>query len=705
MAANQTMRFDHVWGIAARRRQVMVIKAPILDVAGKATHVITIGADVSELNRLRTEADDARHRLQAVLDAVPVSIALKDRQRQYQFVNRTFLESRPGTTQADAIGRRLEEIGPDRAFAEAALQSDLAVLATGADVPPLPLRYPSRTGAMRDFSIHRQAFRAADGVIEGVIVLGIDVTDVLRVTNELRDVNATLERRIADRAAELAKVNTLVSTVIERAPVPIVIHGPGGKIVRWNPAAERLSGYSEAEILSGAVPRRTPEENAEFEQIRQRIASGESIANLEIVRRHKDGRDLTLLFSAAPMRNPNGEPEGAVAILQDITELRATERQLRQAQKMEALGQLTGGVAHDFNNLLAVIMGNLDLLLQDLPPDAPEQELATDAIKAAERGANLVHRLLAFARQQTLRPVATDVDRLITGMRSLLERAVGEAVLIEHIAAGEPWLALVDPNQLENAILNLAVNARDAMPHGGTLTVTTLNAVIDGEEAALHGDLQAGDYVCLTVSDTGCGIPLEIQAQVFEPFFTTKEVGKGSGLGLSMVFGFVKQSGGHVRLDSRPNRGAAISLFLPRVAGSVGEQAPRTGAVSGHGETILLVEDNDQLRRTSVILLTALGYQVIPAEDAASALEQFRQHPEIALLFTDVVLPGGASGFDLARRVRDARPAVPVLFTSGFADPSMARDNGFQGDVVILAKPFRRADLAQKLRACLTPAG
>ena len=702
MAANETMRLEQVWGIGERAQQMMVIKAPILDDAAKATHVITIGVDVSELNRLRAQADDARHVLQAVLDAVPVSIALKDRERRYQWVNRTFMELVPGRTPADVIGRRLEDFHADPAFAQAARQLDLDTLKTGADVPILPEQHRSPTGETRDFSIRRQPFRGPDGAINGIIILGIDVTDLLRATNELRDINATLERRIAERAAELAKVNTLVATVIENAPVPIIIYGDGARIVRWNPAAEQVLGYTEAEMLTGATSHRPPDEIRQWDEVRQSLTAGNRLQNREVVRRHKDGRDLILLLSAAPLRGPDGRVEGAVAILQDLTDLRATERQLRQAQKMEALGQLTGGVAHDFNNLLGVIIGNLELLQQGLPAAAAQQALATEAIEAAIRGANLVHRLLAFARQQTLRPIATDIGRLITGMRSLLQRAVGEAVTIDHVANGDPWLALVDPNQLENAVLNLSVNARDAMPNGGTLTIATDNVVVDRAQAAMHDDLLPGEYVCLTVSDNGCGIPPEIQTQVFEPFFTTKEVGKGSGLGLSMVFGFVKQSGGHVRLESQPGRGTSIALYLPRVIGEVQDRTPLIDLVGGNGETILLVEDNAQLRRTSVVLLTALGYRVLSAEDAVSARRLFRLHPEVALLFTDIILPGGVSGFDLARQMRDIRPDLPVLFTSGFAEPSMARDSGFQGPVEILDKPFRRGELAQKLRASLT---
>jgi signal transduction histidine kinase len=284
-------------------------------------------------------------------------------------------------------------------------------------------------------------------------------------------------------------------------------------------------------------------------------------------RRRKDGREIDLLISGAPLRRADGSINGAVGTWLDVTEQRAVERQLRHAQRMEAVGQLTGGVAHDFNNLLAIVIGTLDLLLQQLPADGEPQELVNQAIEAAERGAALTRRLLAFARQQTLRPVATGINALIAGMQPLLQRAVGEPIVITLQAQADLWPARVDPGQLEHAILNLAVNARDAMPQGGTLAIATFNTVIEPDNTVDQTDATAGDYVCIRVSDSGTGIPPDTLPRVFEPFFTTKEVGQGSGLGLSMVFGFVKQSGGQVRIDSELGAGTSVTLYLPRAAG------------------------------------------------------------------------------------------------------------------------------------------
>jgi len=560
----ETIHFDERLVIAGATRQMMVIKAPLTDAAGRATHVISIGADVTEMHRLQTEADDARRGLQLVIDSVPVTIALKGADRRYKWVNREF-ERVTGLTAADVTGRRADELLPDPIAVAAVDQQDLELLAGGGEAPPIHQQPVSASGETRHYSVRRVAVRDADGAIEGILTVGTDVTELLLATSELRRLNEALEQRVAERAAELAKVNDLVAAVIQSSPVPIVTFRSSGAINSWNPAATRLTGYTEAEALGGLLPERTGKRESQFAEMARLIRAGASFSNLEARRRHKDGREIDLLISGAPLRRSDGTIEGAVCIWLDVTEQRAMERQLRQAQRMEAVGQLTGGVAHDFNNLLAVVIGTLDLLLVTLPADEDNHALVNQAIEAAERGAALTRRLLAFARQQTLRPVVADIHGLVLGMQPLLQRAVGETIAIRCPSADDLWLALIDTGELENAILNLSVNARDAMPKGGTLTIATGNAVLDQQHTEGQPDVAAGDYVFVSVTDTGSGIAPDILGRVFEPFFTTKEVGKGSGLGLSMVFGFVKQSGGHVRIDSEPGQGTCITLYLPRV--------------------------------------------------------------------------------------------------------------------------------------------
>ena len=701
LTTKETVRFTERVVINGTRHQMMVVKAPMLDADGRTTHVITIAADVSELEHLRAEADAARRRLQQVLDAVPVTIALKDRDRRYLWVNREFERVNGHASAMNAVGLRVEDLLPARDLAEAVRQADEAVLQTGIETEAMPQRLPAGSGMIREHMVRRLAVRDGEGQIEGILVVGIDVTDLVRATNELRLVNALLEQRAAERALELAKVNELVSTVLQSAPVPIITLRPDGRIISWNPAAEKVSGYTAEEAFRFSGQDLLPAGQNEFTRMAEMVMRGESFSNLEVTQRHKDGRLLELIICGAPLRGPDGTIEGGVGICLDVTEQRATARQLQQAQKMEAIGQLTGGVAHDFNNLLAVVIGSLDLLATSIPPDGHGQTLLRQAIEAAERGAGLTARLLAFARRQTLRPTATDVNVLLRNMTPLLQRATDEAITLRQIRPSDLWLALVDPSQLESAILNLTVNARDAMQSGGVLTIELRNAIVDRDEAMQVPDAAAGDYVCVMVSDTGIGIPHDIQAKVFEPFFTTKDVGRGSGLGLSMVLGFVKQSGGHVRLESEPNEGTRISLYLPRATTAPQTQSEAQSVDKGNGETVLVVEDNASLRRVTAAIISTLGYQVVAVEDASVALNELAQRPDIALLLSDIVLPGGMNGFELARIAKKRRPNLPVVFMSGYAEPDTPPAGDMDGKVDILAKPFRRGELAERLGTAL----
>jgi len=378
----------------------------------------------------------------------------------------------------------------------------------------------------------------------------------------------------------------------------------------------------------------------------------------------------------------------------------------QHAQKMESLGQLTGGIAHDFNNLLTVIMGNAELLAEALRDNAALGPLAEMTCAAAARGAELTHRLLAFSRRQPLDARDTDVNALLAGMNGMLRRTLGEAIRVEMVHAAGLWHATIDPSELEAALLNLCINARDAMPAGGRLTLETTNAFLSDDYARQHGDVAPGQYVLIAVSDTGSGIAPEHLLRVFEPFFTTKAPGKGTGLGLSMVYGFVKQSRGHVKVYSEPGQGATIKLYLPRGVGE--SRAPDAVVVSeslpGGDETVLLVEDEELVRHFARDQLRALGYRVLEAADGARALELIERHDDIALLFTDVVLPGGMNGRQVAEAAQQRRPRLKVLYTSGYTENAIVHHGRLDRGVQLLTKPYRRADLARKLRAVLDAA-
>jgi PAS domain S-box-containing protein len=397
-------------------------------------------------------------------------------------------------------------------------------------------------------------------------------------------------------------------------------------------------------------------------------------------------------------------------VAQEVAERMRAEEALRQAQKMEAVGQLTGGIAHDFNNLLTIILGNIELLQRRLPEGNDRLRRAADhAMEATRRAAALTHRLLAFSRRQPLDPKPIDPNKLVAGMSELLRRTLGETVVLETVLAGGLWRTQADPNQLENAILNLAVNARDAMPNGGRLTIETANTRLDEAYVqAVVEPVPPGQYVLVAVSDTGTGMDKGTMERVFEPFFTTKEVGKGTGLGLSQVYGFVRQSNGYVRIYSELGEGTTIKIYLPRLIGSdekPAEVPSQTSAMKGSGETILVVEDEPSLRAYAGEALRDLGYRVLEAADGRQALDIFEQHPEIELLFTDVVLTGGMSGRVLADEVTRRKSELPVLFTTGYTANASVHHGRLAPETHLIGKPFTYAELATKVRRVLDRAG
>lgn len=406
---------------------------------------------------------------------------------------------------------------------------------------------------------------------------------------------------------------------------------------------------------------------------------------------------------AVELRELNASLEQRVAIA--IAEREQVEENLRQSQKMEAIGQLTGGIAHDFNNLLQIVTGNLKLLGRNLPEDASRLRRAADnAMRGAERAAILTQRLLAFSRRQPLAPKPIDVNALVAGMSDLLRRSLGEPIEIETVLAGGLWRVEADPHQFENALLNLAVNARDAMPNGGKLTIETANTHLDEAYMRENVEVPVGQYVAICVTDTGAGMSKETMGRVFEPFFTTKEVGQGTGLGLSMVYGFVKQSGGNVKLYSEESQGTTVKLYLPRLFGSIEEEQATSEPPVPEGrndEVILVVEDDDDVRAYSTEVLRELGYKVLEAHDAASALRLIERQDRLDLLFTDIVLSGGATGRELADVARAQRPGLRVLFTTGYARNAIVHHGRLDPKVEMIGKPFTFAELAARIRDIL----
>ncbi|WP_233856935.1 hybrid sensor histidine kinase/response regulator [Paraburkholderia sp. HD33-4] len=490
----------------------------------------------------------------------------------------------------------------------------------------------------------------------------------------------------------------------------IFMLSPDGHITSWNAGARRIKGYTESEIIGSHFSRfYTPED----------VAAGVPSRGLETARR--EGR-----FEAEGWRVRRGgsrffahvvidaiyednELVGFAKITRDITErrraselLEQTTAALVQAQRMEALGKLTGGVAHDFNNVLQVMRGNLELLQSRYGGDAWSAERLGNALDAVDRGAKLASQLLAFGRQQPLAPVVINPARQLHSLDDLLRRALGETIEVESMVAGGLWNTIVDPHQFENVILNLAINARDAMPDGGKLTLELANATLDDEYVSSLPDVAHGQYVMLAVTDTGTGMSREVMERAFDPFFSTKAVGQGTGLGLSMAYGFVKQSGGHIQLYSEVGEGTTVKVYLPRSTGTPLETRQGTAAQLKHGnETILVVEDDPTVRSTVVEVLTGLGYVVLKANNAEQALTVIESGAHIDLLFTDVVMPGAVRTPELARRAVQILPALKVLYTSGYTQNAIVHGGRLDPGVQLLSKPYSREQLALKVRQVL----
>jgi len=434
------------------------------------------------------------------------------------------------------------------------------------------------------------------------------------------------------------------------------------------------------------------------------LRNGKAPGPIEYRIKRSDGQERIVSAEGRPIRDADGHIVKLAGTVQDITERRLTEQQLMQAQKMETVGQLTGGLAHDFNNIMGAVIGNLDLIMESVPPDSPADESCRTALDAALSGAELVKRLLAFSRRQTLQPKPIGLDETIASVLPLIKRTLGEQISIETQLAPHLWSAIADPVQLETAILNLTVNARDAMPSGGTLTIETSNVVVDADLGNAASDLKPGEYVVISVSDTGSGMPPEVLDHVFEPFFTTKPPGAGSGLGLSMVFGTMQQLGGSVHVYSEVGVGTTVRLYLPkaRVSDDAGRRTPTDAEpIAGGTEHILLVEDNAPIRVLGTKVLRSLGYKVIVFDSADAAMEFVDSGERIDLLFTDVVMAGHLDGIGLAREVRRRDPNLPILFTSGFASPVMLREQIDDLGANLIAKPYRKADLALLVRSIL----
>jgi PAS domain S-box-containing protein len=582
----------------------------------------------------------------------------------------------------------------------------------------------------------RLAQRSAQSKSSGRFLLAVDVTGVAlillltillmhrtrRSNRELADslsatraTNESLEAAVAERTEHLVAANeklrhsssVLESTFHSMAEAVLVIDTQG-EVLLSNLAAEKMLRYRPGMNIAGLRARITvlhadgvtPLTVDELPAARS--LRGEEFDGIEFVARTAGGHNqVHLVVSGRPLRDASGAISGAALVYHDISASRETERKLQQSQKLDAIGKLTGGVAHDFNNMLTVIAGTTESLVAGLADKPALQQTASLIDQAAQRCTELIEHLLAFARRQPLHPRNVDVNATISDVAKLLRPTLGEQIEITTMLDEKVSTAHVDPSQLANSVLNMAINARDAMPGGGKLLLESRNVELDEDYAQANPGVKPGPYVMVAVSDTGTGMPQHVQDKAFEPFFTTKETGKGSGLGLSMVYGFVTQSGGHVRIYSEEGQGTTIKLYLPTALGHVEAATPKVAALAPGTETILVVEDDTLVRNFVTAQLQNLGYKTVAAADGPTALAQIQNGERFDLLFTDVIMPGGMTGRQLANEVEKLRPGTKVLYTSGYSDNAIVHHGRLDDGVLLLTKPYRKAQLAQMVRQAL----
>ncbi|WP_089175599.1 PAS domain-containing sensor histidine kinase [Bosea sp. AS-1] len=505
--------------------------------------------------------------------------------------------------------------------------------------------------------------------------------------------------------AALASRQSHLLSILDTVPEAMVVIDEAGIMMSFSKAAEKLFGYTADEVCGRNVKVLMPDPDRSRHDgyIGRYLATGERRIigfGRVVTGQRKDGTTFPMELAVGEAA-ANGQ-RIFTGFIRDLTSRHRMEEELRQSQKMEAIGQLTGGIAHDFNNLLTVISGNLEMIERRLE-DGRLRELLREAQGAADDGAKLTGQLLAFGRRQALNAKLTDIGELVSTFSELLRRTLGETIELQTVVTGHSLTALVDTTQLQNALLNLALNARDAMPRGGRLKVEIARIRLDPDYVQMYPQVRLGDYVLISVSDTGVGMTEEVKQRAFDPFFTTKGVGAGTGLGLSMVYGFARQSGGHVQLYSELDEGTTVRLFLPAAnpvsVPDAGNVDPVPAAKPSADECILVVEDDARVRRVVVARLEEEGYRVIQAANAKEALSLVAAHPEIRLLFTDIIMPGGMFGDELAREARLLRPSLKVLFTSGYAEPSLAGRELGEGSW--LKKPYTARELASRLRGLL----
>jgi two-component system, cell cycle sensor histidine kinase and response regulator CckA len=638
--------------------------------------------DITDRVRLEASLKESASFLNTLLEAMPVPVFYKDVEGHYTGVNRAF-ETFFGKTRDELVGKTVFDVSPPD-WAEVYQARDLELFQKpGMQVYEAKVK--DARGRMHDVVYHKATYTGPDGKVGGLIGVILEITERVQ--------------------AEAARIR--LATAVEQSAETILITDADGAILYANPAFEKTSGYTCAEAI-GQNPRmlKSGKQAAEFYRDMWAALKRGEIWSGRFTNRRKDGTLYEEEASISPMRDAAGQIINYVASKRDVTHTARLENQLRQAQKMEAVGRLAGGVAHDFNNLLTGIMGYAELCLDEIAPDHRIRKWLEEIKVEVARSAEITRQLLAFARKQTVAPKVVNLNDAVAGMLNLLRRLVGENLQLAWLPGPGLWPLRIDPSQLDQILANLCVNARDAIDGAGQIHLATDNAVLDAEFCAGRADALPGDYVLLTVTDSGHGMDKETLAQIFEPFFTTKGLGKGTGLGLATVYGIVKQNNGFIHVYSEPGQGTAFRIYLPRVAEEavVAAARPAPEVPRGNGEIVLVVEDERSLRELCGRFLEHLGYDVLAAETPGEALEMVKKHEgDIQLLLTDVVMPG-MDGKQLARRISALKSGVRVLYMSGYTADVIAQRGVLEQNTDFLQKPFTRAELATKVHEVLKAA-